>query len=650
MIGFFPDPYPDELLYSACARYAQRVSYPNQQKVMIDLFGKKGLSAIVDFPTRLELFVTVIPSHKYSTDEIINKNTLYPFYEPFVTFVRAEIIRNEMKSLTENHLQSRLAGNINQIKLPTFLRFCPVCVEEDRKELGETYWHRIHQLAGVLVCPKHDCFLQNSSLTWGRKSSNFFHSAEDFVKPKDPKFINNEKFEHQIYLFLAENSQWLLNRQNLSLKSGELRERYYNLLLERGYAYYNGRVKNTKLYKDFTEFFPQELLKRLGCQIKSSGRNWLSRMTEKVLADVFYHPIRHLLLLKFLRLSAKELFSSFVKFKPFGNPPYPCLNKISQHYGKLRIKSCQVFDNLTKGEKFRRLIAIFSCDCGFIYQRLGPDKSDEDKFRYDSVRQYGDLWEKELTNHWSNLDFSLSEIARRFGTTTLLIARHAIRLDLPRNSSGTRSLQGYDRYLNPRKDFSENLEEYRNQFLEILKKYPKANRTFLMKKANFVLLWLYRNDRKWLESHLPKQTRVYRKIERFDWKKIDKDLSKQIKKISREMRATPDKPIRVSITEIIKRTDQKAWIAKREKKLPLTAKVINKSLESLEDFMIRKLLWAEKKFIEEKSIPTRNQLIRRAVIENTTTQNSKRIQNEIEMSLNRIRIQSNNVNFSFIKK
>jgi hypothetical protein len=363
-------------------------------------------------------------------------------------------------------------------------------------------------------------------------------------------------------------------------------------------------------------------------------------MTEKVLADVLYHPIRHLLLLKLLGLDAKELFNSFAEFKPFGDPPYPCLNKAAPHYGKLRIRHSQVFDNLTKGEKFRRPIGIFTCDCGFIYQRLGPDKSDEDKFRYDSVREYGNLWEKELANYWANLDLSLSEIARRFGTTTLLIARHAIRLDLPRNSEGTRSLQGYDRYFKPRKSFSENLEQYRNQFLEALKKNPKANRTLLIKKANFTLLWLYRNDREWLDEHLPEQAKVNRKIDRFDWEKIDKDLSEQIKQVCREIRETPDRLTRVSITEIIKRTGQKAWIEKREKKLPLTAKVIAESLETLEEFMIRKLLWAESKFIGEKLIPTKNILMSRAVIINTTTKNSVKIQKEIEMSLNRIRSQT----------
>jgi hypothetical protein len=29
MIGCFPDPYPDELLYSVCARFHERVQYPN---------------------------------------------------------------------------------------------------------------------------------------------------------------------------------------------------------------------------------------------------------------------------------------------------------------------------------------------------------------------------------------------------------------------------------------------------------------------------------------------------------------------------------------------------------------------------------------------------------------------------------------------
>lgn len=62
-----------------------------------------------------------------------------------------------------------------------------------------------------------------------------------------------------------------------------------------------------------------------------------------------------------------------------------------------------------------------------------------------------------------------------------------------------------------------------------------------------------------------------------------------------------------------------------------------KSLETLEDFMNRKLLWAEKQFVEEKMIPTKLQLEQRAVIRNSTSKNSAKIQNEIEMVLDRIK-------------
>ena len=70
--------------------------------------------------------------------------------------------------------------------------------------------------------------------------------------------------------------------------------------------------------------------------------------------------------------------------------------------------------------------------------------------------------------------------------------------------------------------------------------------------------------------------------------------------------------------------------------MPKTSRIIDEKLESLEDYMIRKLKLAETKFLGEKIIPSRNQLIRWAVIENYTTKNSKRIQNEVTLSLNRI--------------
>lgn len=53
MIGFFTDPYPDELLYSACARYHRRARNISKEATARDLFGSGRTKIVVDFQTRL---------------------------------------------------------------------------------------------------------------------------------------------------------------------------------------------------------------------------------------------------------------------------------------------------------------------------------------------------------------------------------------------------------------------------------------------------------------------------------------------------------------------------------------------------------------------------------------------------------------------
>lgn len=45
-----------------------------------------------------------------------------------------------------------------------FRRFCTACAREDRKRWGESYWHRVHNLPGVLVCIHHGTVLRRTEL------------------------------------------------------------------------------------------------------------------------------------------------------------------------------------------------------------------------------------------------------------------------------------------------------------------------------------------------------------------------------------------------------------------------------------------------------------------------------------------------------
>jgi hypothetical protein len=63
MTACFPDPYPDELLYSLCARYSNRARYPRRKVVVAELFGTSFALPAVDLPTRLDALVAALPPY-----------------------------------------------------------------------------------------------------------------------------------------------------------------------------------------------------------------------------------------------------------------------------------------------------------------------------------------------------------------------------------------------------------------------------------------------------------------------------------------------------------------------------------------------------------------------------------------------------------
>jgi TniQ len=154
MIGFFTDPYADELLYSACARYHRRARNRSKEATARDLFGNNRAKIVVDFPTRLDYLAAQLPPATYSVNRLIDEHTMLPLYSPFMPPERHATLRQDMRGEGGGSLHARLGILTSGIDVKQ-LRFCIVCVEDDR----EPYWHRIHQFPGVEVCSTHSVFL-----------------------------------------------------------------------------------------------------------------------------------------------------------------------------------------------------------------------------------------------------------------------------------------------------------------------------------------------------------------------------------------------------------------------------------------------------------------------------------------------------------
>lgn len=122
---------------------------------------------------------------------------------------------------------------------------------------------------------------------------------------------------------------------------------------------------------------------------------------------------------------------------------------------------------------------------------------------------------------------------------------------------------------------------------------------------------------------------------RVDWNTEDVKLAAAVKVVALKIRALPGRPVRVSKASIIRGVNHRPWIEQHLNKLPLTAKALAKHLEIPEDFLIRRVEWAENSYREECICPTQLQLTIRAGTR-TKTGRLERVQRTIDDAMRRL--------------
>ncbi len=621
MIGYFPTAYPDELLYSVCARCFDRLCYPSKQSIVQELFGTRTVLACVELPSHLDALIAALPAgHHYTTDQLIDNHTLLPFYGPFLPSDRLNRIRQDMHGNNGPTIHMRAGIMASRVPLPRWLRFCAFCVHEDRKQFDECYWHRIHQVPGVEVCPFHKTYLQNSdALTHNGKTRYEFVSAQRAVQQKALQEPVSLAPSHEVLLSVALDAQWLLGQHRLSQEPQSLYQRYSRLLVNMDLATYKRRVFISEFQQKFRSYYSDDLLDMLGCKVdRQAHENWLLRLARK--PNSAQHPLHHILLMHFLGHSAETFFDIPSESAPFGEGPWPCLNPASNHYHHYRIQQCQIdYSQYSRG----RPMGTFSCSCGFIYTRTGPDGSLEDSFKLSTVKSFGRLWEERLQLLWEDETASLRGIARQLKVDPLTVKRHAMRIGLafPRPVCKSLPLKEAQQLHPPihRKLEPDELEIRRTAWLLAMEGHPHAGTNELRRKLPGVYTWLYRNDKMWLKEHLPPMRRSRKPRFYVDWQARDTQLAQSVKETAAYLGTLPGRPTRISLAAIGRSIGQLALLQQHLEKLPLTAKALNEAVETRDAFAVRKVLWTVDRYRQEQVYPTRWQLVKRAGVERLAT-------------------------------
>lgn len=613
MLGFFPDPYPDELFYSLCARFSERMHYTTLRQVVEELFGDGQVIATVAFPSHLDQLIDRLPpGSRYTAHSFITDHTLLPFFGPFLPSTRLRRLRAGMRGEKGPSLHMRAGVMASTVPLPSALRYCPRCVVEDRIRFGETYWHRLFQLPGVKVCPFHRVWLEESTVEiQNRQTRHAFVSAEQTIQVLSSPRLVQESLTGQLLLALAQDAAWLLEHPKLTPGLKVFHQRYLQGLFEKDLATHRGRNTIAALQEQFLSRYPREVLQGLHCDLDPQiSDHWLARLVRKPKGA--HHPLRHLLMMHFLGYSAADFFAFSAAYHPFGEPPWPCLNPVCRYYRQPSITNCQIVYTTSMGG---HPTGIFSCACGFTYARSGPDTSVEDRFRRGRIIQFGSLWEEILQRLWDDPSFSVNAIARRLGVDPLTLKRGAVRLGLSltrRYEENLIQLKPVDHsHTSPVENTLIELASQQATWLAAMKTHPECGTKALRHLLPGLYAWLYRHDRVWLQAHLPAQKRV-RRQPRINWARRDKQCAENVRNAADALKNTDLHPIRITVASIGRKIRQLAMIQQHLDKLPLTGAAIAEVIESREDFALRRVQWATMIYHREGYAPQRWKFIRRA--------------------------------------
>jgi hypothetical protein len=563
----FPTPYPDELLYSIFARYHLRSCNKTFRDTMKDLFGSPNVTAMVEFPLRLGTLIKRLPSQNLlNSMKLIQEHSMLPYYKPFIPPELTDAVVSQMVGGDKGIKSCPVIGQ--SCRTIQRLRYCPKCIVSDEMEYGEPYWHRSHQVYGVRRCHRHDAWLVDSTVTVGTHGERYsLFALGPEVFSGGPKITESREIGHQDWL--AKAIHWLLNGNHDDTPPPPkiLLERYRKALEKMEYMDRNGVINTRKLKNHFLEYYSADFLESLCCSLdKEATSCWLIRLFQ--LFSLANHPLYHLLVIRFLGSDYRDILNGENESnEPFGRAPWPCLNRAAQHYLQPVVTECSVARN----NRTSVVTGTFKCECGFVYERFGPDTSPVDRTSINKIVTTGALWDQELVRLVSN-GIRLEAIGSRLGVNPAAVVRHFSRL--VQKATG-----------NPFVDdllLKRNLK--RSKWRELCARFPDARLAFLKERDKALFSWLNNNDIEWFRENSPKSVRTPRRAH-VDWEKRDNELASQIVPTARTLRQDTRMVTKHAIGRAL---GVIPLLQKYLDKLPKTKVALASAVETAEDSAIRR--------------------------------------------------------------
>ena len=315
ILSFFPVPYLDESYYSVLCRYMVHSGLPSTKETFLTLFGHE----ISPCPTLMLPYMSSALSHRINPETAITEETIIRSHTA-VYYLGMVYGRTESKAMMSRIREGARCGcrmNYRGSIASPRLRYCPLCAYEEKITYGEMYWHRLHQLDGVMFCEKHGIRLNESDVSLVNIKKTlipasfalkdiFDKTLEDVVK--QGRTGSNEYIRKNAAI--CNDIKWLMENGARINGLEETIKRYETMLYRTGARYYNkGRVEGLQeLRSKIRDYHGKEFLNSLHLQVHEYFE-WKDAPT--IIAK-YLTPLQHVLMMEFFCGSVEEFYKQIV--------------------------------------------------------------------------------------------------------------------------------------------------------------------------------------------------------------------------------------------------------------------------------------------------------------------------------------------------
>lgn len=550
-LAFFPAPFHDETLHSILSRHCRLTGCTRFSGSLACGRHVPHFVRVGPFPCGIDdLNMRIGLDSPWTTEQFIALHTALPYYQPFLSRHQSDLAHKRMRYGPPGSLGLELGVIASTLVRFQRVRYCSACRLLDEFTCGQAYWHRVHQLPGVWVCPAHGIALYEINAQWAK-----IHTGIPYL-PDCPSVAAHSRMHHladghmEGLLRLAVSSRELLGANLMPIAPERLR----NMLLEacRSLGLYDGRLNLVLLADTISSglnAFPADgEFEALAKCSQSAPPAWVTGLLHKHRST--HHPLKYLLFMHILGLDCtKLLLSGHSQDKAFGS------------------RSGHTTDG---GVRFHPVASV--------PHNFAPGAGCDPKLVLTTLRVTKVTPNTELILGMAKSSMSSAAIALKLGFSVTTINR-----TLRANQQAIQLRNACRSDIEIRTRRSAFLREYDTTDARKCSDYP----------------WLHRNDRAWLSEIVDKTRRAaVKQHPRIDWAQRDVDLSSELPDCVARLKNREGKPFLISQAAIARELLATDWFEKYSHHLPLSKNLLKAYSESKIEYLERRMRWAAEQILQ----------------------------------------------------